>query len=288
MFLVLVSLSSAADAKSTDYAHPELLINAVDLVKELNQPSVRVLDCREKSKYLAGHIPGAVWLDVSAWMRSFGEGEDRESWARRIGALGIDTDTKVVVYDDSRARDAGRVWWILRYWGVRDVRLLDGGWDIWASVIAAVQKEEVRPTAVEARLRPQTGRLATRSQVAAQLGGKVQIVDARSNAEHCGTTQTAKRNGAIPGAVNLEWSDLVDRRGRFKSAAELAKLFQEAGIDPARPTITYCQSGGRASVVAFALELMGGRDVRNYYRSWAEWGNAEDTPIVKPKPKKDR
>ena len=70
---------------------------------------------------------------------------------------------------------------------------------------------------------------------------------------------------------------------RFKSAEELSKLFRAAGIDPARPALTYCQSGGRASVVAFALDLMGGADVRNYYRSWAEWGNADDTPIVLPK-----
>jgi thiosulfate/3-mercaptopyruvate sulfurtransferase len=286
--LLSALLLLSAEQKPADYARPELLIDATDLVKEINQPSVRVLDCRAKSKYLDGHIPGAVWVDVAAWMRGFGEGRDREGWARRIGALGIDTDTRVVVYDDSRAKDAARIWWILRYWGVRDVRLLNGGWGVWASAVAAVQKQEIQPAPVDARLRPQQDRLATRPQVADQLGGKVQIVDARSSDEYCGKAETAKRNGAIPGAVNLDWSDLVDSQGRFKSAAELARLFQEAGIDPARPTITYCQSGGRASVMAFVLELMGGRDVRNYYRSWSEWGNAEGTPIVKPKPKKDR
>jgi thiosulfate/3-mercaptopyruvate sulfurtransferase len=111
-------------------------------------------------------------------------------------------------------------------------------------------------------------------------------VDARSAEEYCGTADTAKRNGAIPGAVHLEWSDTVDKAGRFKSPEELTKLFREAGIDPSRPSITYCQSGGRAAVMAFALELMGGKDVRNYYRSWSEWGNSEDTPVVKPGPKK--
>jgi thiosulfate/3-mercaptopyruvate sulfurtransferase len=72
---------------------------------------------------------------------------------------------------------------------------------------------------------------------------------------------------------------------RFKPAPELAKIFQEAGIDLKRPAITYCQSGGRASVVAFALELMEADAVRDYYRRWAEWGNAEDTPIARPKGK---
>ena len=94
----------------------------------------------------------------------------------------------------------------------------------------------------------------------------------------------AKRGGAIPGARHLEWSDAIDAKThRFKSAYELSKLLQDAGIDPSKPCTTYCQSGGRAAVMAFTLELMGGKDVRNYYKSWAEWGNAADTPIEKPK-----
>lgn len=69
---------------------------------------------------------------------------------------------------------------------------------------------------------------------------------------------------------------------RFKSPSQLSKLFQDAGIDLERPTATHCQSGGRASVMVFGMELMGAKAARNYYASWAEWGNAEDTPIVVP------
>jgi thiosulfate/3-mercaptopyruvate sulfurtransferase len=265
-----------------DYPRPELLVEAADLARE-PPASVRVLDCRGKGAYSEGHVPGAVWLHVLDWMRTFGEGEDREAWAKKVGALGIDVDTKVVLYDDSRAKDAARAWWILRYWGVRDVRLLNGGWQAWKASGGAVEKAENRPPAVEPRLAPQAGRLATRAKVLQSLKGEAQIVDARSREEYCGTADTAKRNGAIPGAVHLEWSDTLDRAGRFRSAPELAKLFRDAGIDPARPSITYCQSGGRAAVMAFALELMGGKEVRNYYRSWAEWGNADDTPVVQPK-----
>ena len=76
---------------------------------------------------------------------------------------------------------------------------------------------------------------------------------------------------------------LADKDSRFKSAEELRKLFQEHDVSVKEPAVTYCQSGGRASVMAFALELMGAKDVRNYYRSWSEWGNADDTPVVKPK-----
>ena len=111
-------------------------------------------------------------------------------------------------------------------------------------------------------------------------------MDARSAKEFCGDDVRAKRGGAIPGAKHLEWTDLLDpRTGKFKPAPELAKVFADAGIDPSKPTTTYCQSGGRASVLAFGLELMGGKDVRNYYRSWNEWGNDPDTPVATPKKK---
>jgi thiosulfate/3-mercaptopyruvate sulfurtransferase len=97
-------------------------------------------------------------------------------------------------------------------------------------------------------------------------------------------TKLAKRGGAIPGAKHLEWSDLLDKKTqRFKSPAALSRLFKQAGIDPKKPAVTYCQSGGRASVMAFALELMGAKGVQNYYPGWAEWGNAADTPVEKGK-----
>jgi thiosulfate/3-mercaptopyruvate sulfurtransferase len=113
-----------------------------------------------------------------------------------------------------------------------------------------------------------------------------QIVDARSESEYCGDANTAKRNGPIPGAIHKEWTEVIDKKTqRFKSPQELAKLFQEAGINLEQPSVTYCQSGGRAAVMAFALELMGVKSVRNYYRSWSEWGNAEDAPIEKPRRK---
>ena len=86
---------------------------------------------------------------------------------------------------------------------------------------------------------------------------------------------------------HLEWIDLMDKTTRrFKSADEIGKLFNDAGIDLKAKTATHCQSGGRASVMAFGLELMGAKDVSNYYRSWSEWGNSDDTPVVPGKPKK--
>ena len=136
-------------------------------------------------------------------------------------------------------------------------------------------------------LRPSADRLADKGRVLDVLQGRrPQILDTLSEGEHFVTKKTDKRGGSIPGAVHLEWTDLLDpKTKKFKGPTELSQLFKEAGVDLAQPTVTYCQSGGRASVMAFGLELMGGRGVANYYRSWAEWGNDETTPVDRPKQK---
>ena len=281
MTLLLLCLLAPADEPAR-YARPELLAEAVDLAKG----KAVVLDARTRAKYDAGHVPGAVHVDAEAWAKAFASGQDKGAWARRVGGLGIDTGTPVVVYDDT-ITGAARVWFILRYFGVKDVRLLNGGWSAWQRSGAEVSKEAATPAPKTPTLTTHEERLTTKGALLELLKKpERQIVDTRSRGEFCGEDTKAKRGGSVPGAVHLEWVDLIDRpTQRFKPPAELAKLLRERGVALDRPTVTYCQSGGRASVMVFALELMGGKDVSNYYRSWAEWGNAEDTPVVTP-PKK--
>jgi thiosulfate/3-mercaptopyruvate sulfurtransferase len=270
------------------YPRPELLLEPAELAKPEVARQFVVLDARERPKYDKGHIPQARWVDQAAWAKAFGHGQDTAGWARRIGGLGLGTDTPVVIYDDNDAKDAARVWWLLRYWGVADVRLLNGGWAGWTAAEQPTAKDEAAPAPVAFEAKASPGRLATKEQLLGSLeGGSLQIVDARSAKEFCGEAKLGnKRGGAIPGAKHLEWIDLIDRRThRFKAAEDLRKVFEQAGVGLGRPTATYCQSGGRAAVLAFGLELMGAKQVGNYYPSWAEWGNAEDTPVVGPRPK---
>jgi thiosulfate/3-mercaptopyruvate sulfurtransferase len=284
-FLAFALSLPAAETKSA-YPRPELLMEVADLAKAGAAGRYLIFDARAKAAYREGHVPSAVWIDQATWNRTFQEGKDRDDWAKRISELGIDDKKPIVIYANAKSVDAARIWWILRYWGVRDARLLNGGWDAWKAANGKIEKEANRPRPVEFKPMPQSKRLSTKKQLLDLLKDKPpQIVDARSLNEYCGIAEKAKRNGAIPGARHLEWTDTLDKDGRFKNAEQLAKLLKEAGIDPSKPAIAYCQSGGRASVLAFTLELMGGNDVRNYYRSWAEWGNDKDTPIVRPKKK---
>ena len=254
-----------------------------DLAKAEVAGQFIVLDARDRKAFDAGRLPGARWVDAAAWAKAFGSGKDAEAWSRRIGELGIDRGSKVVVYD-SGTKDAARIWWILRYWGLGDARLLNGGWTGWKAAGVPIEAETPRaPAPLPFQATAQSKRLATKDQLLTALKDKsLQIVDARSEAEFCGTDkQKNKRAGAIPGARHLEWSDLIDKKTqRFKSAEELRTLFREAGVALERPTATHCQSGGRAAVMAFAMELMGAASVSNYYASWGEWGNADDTPII--------
>ncbi|MGA2618130.1 MAG: sulfurtransferase [Thermoguttaceae bacterium] len=281
--LALVHCSALA-ADKTEYPRPELLLEPTALAKPEIGKQFVVLDARARKAFDENRVPGARWVDAVAWAKAFGSGKDAEAWSRRIGSLGIDRDSKVVVYDSSSSKDAARIWWILRYWGVEEVRLLNAGWTGWKAAGLPLEADEPQtPTPRTFQATPQSKRLATKGQLLAALKDKsLQIVDARSDAEFCGIDkQKNKRAGAIPGAKHLEWIDLIDKKTqRFKSADQLRTLFREAGVELESPTATHCQSGGRAAVMAFAMELMGATSVSNYYASWGEWGNADDTPIV--------
>jgi thiosulfate/3-mercaptopyruvate sulfurtransferase len=278
-----LTLGAAGKGKQADrYPRADLLIEARELAKPQAAKKYRILDVRPPAKYKEGHIPHARPVDTPAWHKEFTARQDKKTWENRLGRLGIDADTPVVVYGDD-PREAARVWWVVRYWGVRDVRLLNGGWTAWKAAGDKVARGEAeRPSYApkKPKLTPLPERLARKDQLRKELKNKrVQIADARSGEEYSG--------GFIPGARRLEWKDLLDAKTRrFKSPGELNRLFQKAGIDPKKPTVCYCQSGGRAAVLAFALELMGARDARNYYRSWAEWGSARDTEVEKPKARK--
>lgn len=280
-----VILASVRALHADDYPRPDLLVDPVALAKPDTAKGFVILDAREQTKYAAGHVPGARWVDHAEWAKEFGEGRDSVGWSKRVGDLGLTADSRVVVYDDNHSKDAARVWWILRYWNVKDVRLMNGGWVGWKKVMQPIERTAPVVTPAEFKAVAAPERMATKDELLTSLAdGKLQIVDARSSGEFCGIdAMKNKRAGAVPGAKQLEWIDLLDKdTHRFKSPDELKKLFNAAGIKLDRPTATHCQSGGRASVMAYGLELMGAKDVRNYYKSWAEWGNADDTPVVKP------
>jgi thiosulfate/3-mercaptopyruvate sulfurtransferase len=284
--VILCCLVSTSFAAEDNYARPRLLLEPGELAKPQVAKRLIILDARKKEAHVQEHVPNARWVDHGTWKSAFGNGTDAQGWNTRIGNIGIGADSTVVVYDDLSSKDAARIWWILRYWGVSDVRLLNGGWKAWkAEELPTNAEVSSPPSAVDFKAMPRTRQLVTKAQILDSLTGfRLQIVDTRSNDEFCGIElKKNKRGGAIPGAKHLEWSDLIDpATERFKSPMKLRRLFDQVGIDLDKPIASHCQSGGRASVMVFGLELMGAKDARNYYPGWSEWGNTDDLPVVVP------
>jgi thiosulfate/3-mercaptopyruvate sulfurtransferase len=286
MSLALVCLTFALAADPTAYPKSEMIVEPAALANKEFAENSLIFDIRGEQSYKAGHIPGAVRIDVAAMSKAFLADPTGEKHSWQLGDLGISGNTRAVIYGDDW-REAARAWWLIRYFGATDVRLLNGGWTAWKASGGAVSTKAEKINRMMGPGKAVANRLATKADVLAIVKDKsAQIIDARTDGEFCGTAGSAPKKGAIRGAINLEWCNFIDSKTqKLKPKDEIAKLLKDAGIDPNKPAVTYCQSGGRASVSAFVLELMGGQQVRNYYRSWAEWGNADDTPVAKPERK---
>ena len=283
MLAVALLFPTVVSLQVDDYPVKTLLLEPAELNKPAVAKEVIILDTRSEKAYEAGHVPMAIRVDAGQWGKQFADGRDVDAWIKRLSDLGLTTKSNVVIYDDNKNKDAARVWWILKYWGVEDVRLLHGMWTGWTSGGYTQSKVATTPVRTTFEPAPQLNRLATKKQVLQTLSDqKHVIVDARTLDEHLGKEKLSKHGGCIPGAHHLDWEQLVDAKtSRFKSPKELKELFTRAKIDLASPQIAHCQGGGRSSVMNFALELMGATNVRNYHASWGEWGNSDDVPIEK-------
>ncbi len=275
------------------YANPGLLVTPRALAAMVDQttatPRPLVLDLRPPDAYVAGHVPGAIHLDL--WGVSLIDTDPAPLKAfmwmieHVLAIHGVEASTPVVVYDDQSGVRAARAFWFLEYLGHPSVQMLDGGFNAWIAEGLPVTRE-----AGPARTSEWTGvrndqKVATWRQLRTALGrGETVILDTRTDGEYLGTTVRAKRGGAVPGAVHIEWTRNLTPSGDFKPAAELTQMYTDAGVTPDREVITYCQGGYRAAHSYVALRLLGYPRIRVYVGSWKEWGDREELPIEVPKP----
>ncbi len=278
-----------------DYAHPERLVTGDWLSEHLLTPGLVVVESDEDVLlYDVGHIPGAVKID---WHTDLNDPHVRdyitgEQFADLMNRKGISRDDTVVIYGDKSNWWAAYALWVFTLFGHPDVRLLNGGRDLWLA--------EGRDTTLEVPDRAGTGYpvvqrddgpiRAFREDVLGALqdsGNTATLIDVRSPQEYTGERthmpdypeEGALRGGHIPGAVSVPWAKAADDAGRFRSRAELEQIY--AFVETDANTIAYCRSGERSSHTWFVLtHLLGIPGVRNYDGSWTEWGNAVRVPIV--------
>src|SRR3984957_3091968 len=278
----------------TDYKHPEVLVSTEWAAAHLNDPKIRLVEVDvDTTAYDQGHVPGAVGWNWQSQLQDHIRRDliDQATLEKLLGQSGISNDTTILLYGDNNNWFAAYALWQLKYYGHKDVRLINGGRKKWV--------EEKRPLTTEASKipaatyhagAPDESIRARKEDVFAILEKRTRgdLVDVRSVDEFTGKilappglTETAQRAGHIPDAVNVPWAQAANEDGTFKSADALQQLYGGKGVTGANNVIAYCRIGERSSHTWFVLKyLLGYNSVKNYDGSWTEWGNLVGAPIV--------
>ena len=267
-----------------------VLISAADLARQF--ASVTVLDVRYRmggpggrTEFEAGHVPGAAYVDLDSDLADEPGERGRhplpatEKFQSAMRRVGVTDDRPVVVYDDWEGRAAARCWWLLRFHGHPDVRVLDGGWASWRSSGGGVERGPVVPapggfTAVPGNLP------VLAAEDLAGLVASGTLIDARNPERYNGETEPVDPvAGHVPGAVNVPTGTNLRADGRFRSADELRALYAAAGVVDGAPVGAYCGSGVTAAHDVLALTIAG-IDVALYPGSWSEWVTDPARPVA--------
>jgi thiosulfate/3-mercaptopyruvate sulfurtransferase len=281
-----------------NYAHPEVLVETQWVEDRLKDSNVRIaeVDYDPKANYQLGHIPGAVLFD---WKQDINDPVNRNVLSRQacddlLQRAGVYNDTTLVLYGDFNNWFAAFAFWVFKYYGFKDVRIMNGGRKKWLEEDREISKDipnypkgNIKTTGPDDNIRV----FLDEVKQALDARDRIKMVDVRSPKEFTGEilappeypTEHAQRGGHIPGAENIPWAQAVnDKDGTFKSADELKKLYESKGITQDKEIIAYCRIGERSSHTWFVLKyLLGYPNVKNYDGSWTEWGNMIANQIEK-------
>jgi len=267
------------------------LVYAAWLAPHLGDPDLRVIDFRwqegkpGRTGYEAGHIPGAVFVDLEVEGLSghqMGGGRhplaEREAFQAAMREAGVNRDSIVIVYDDLNGFTACRLWWMLRYFGHQAVAVLDNGLAGWSGPLETGW--HAVPSGDFLAGEPSTVMKLDYEGVR-ELTGEAILLDARRPTRYRGEFEpTDPRAGHIPGAFSAPWGGNLDSAGRFKTPDELRCRFGDLGVEDGSHVVAYCGSGVSACVNLLALELAGLPGARLYPGSWSDWSTRSDAPVA--------
>ena len=274
------------------------LVSSEWLAQHLTDPTIKILDCTwhhpstnldGRTQYRGRHLPGSVHFDIDQVADKSNPLPHMlptaEDFAHKVGLLGISNSDRVIVYDRHYGGSAAaRVWWMFSVFGHDNVALLDGGFGKWTKEKRPAEMTPVRPAPASFTANVQPGLVATLADVQRLAQSGAQLVDARGPGKFDGTQADVfafKRQGHIPGAINLPWADLVDPdTGVLLSPDALTARVTAAGINLGKTIVTTCASGITSCMLALALYQLGAPTTAVYDGSWAEWSQLDDTAVA--------
>ena len=240
--------------------------------------------------FKASHIPSAVHFDIDAIKDHAVDLPhmlpSADEFAAAVGALGLGSDDRIVVYDRNGMAPSARVWWTFRAFGHANVAVLDGGFAAWLDQGSDTSGEASAPQAANYHANFDPGMVRDLDQIRGLTSDQhppAQIIDARSPGRFVGTEPEPRpgiRSGRMPGSFNVPSTGMIDPdAGLLLDTAALRARFEAGGVDLTRPVVTSCGSGVTAALLTFALHQIGTPDAAVYDGSWTEWGGRDDTPI---------
>ncbi|UTW09460.1 rhodanese-like domain-containing protein [Pseudomonas benzenivorans] len=261
-----------------------LVIEPADLASRLHAPELILVDLTSAARYAAGHIPGARFVEPKRTQLGLppapGLLPARADLEQLFAELGHNPDAVYVVYDDEGGGWAGRFIWLLDVIGHGRYHYLDGGLPAWLAEDRPLSGERPAPHSGELSLNLSEAPGASREYLHSRLGATdLAIWDARSPAEYRGDKVLAAKAGHIPGAVNLEWTDCMDKARSLRIRQDLQQQLEDLGITPDKEVITHCQTHHRSGLTYLVAKALGYPRVKAYAGSWGEWGNHPDTPV---------
>lgn len=260
------------------------LLEPEALAELLDQPNILIVDLCNDVLYSKKHIPGAVHVSSKDLMSGSVPGPNKlppkPKLEALINELGLSEDKHVVVYDDEGGGWAGRFAWTLDVIGHTNWSYLNGGLIAWHNEGFPTTDEVPEAKAVKRDITIDRTPIIEAEEIMAQLdGGELQIWDARTPEEFSGERGIAERNGHIPGAINCNWTSMMDFKRNQRIVDNAKDQLEALGIDADKPTITHCQSHHRSGFTYMLARILEFKDIKAYEGSWAEWGNRSDTPI---------
>ncbi len=279
----------------TDYRNPDVLVDTDWLEQHSGDGDIAIVEVDEDTTaFDKGHIANAVSINWETELHDLPRREfiSADQLAQLLGGKGISSDQTIILYSGNNNWFATYAYWLLKYRGVENVKLLNGGRKKWELESRFLTQET--PSSQPATFKVGTERPELRvfrdEVLERAAGGKGSWVDVRSPEEFRGELlapphlpqEQAQVPGHIPGAANVTWSKTVKEDGTFKPAQEPEKLYSDEGITSDKDVITYCRIGERSSHSWFVLrELLGFDKVRNYDGSWTEYGSLVGVPVEK-------